>query len=155
VDGNQWQETDLMAGLESTLNVIGNELQAKAEIVKDYGQLPLVYCNPAQINQVFLNLLMNAVQSIEHHGRITLASGVEAERVWFSVEDTGVGIAPEHLHRIFEPFFTTRPVGQGTGLGLSITYDIVKQHRGEITVTSEPGKGTRFCMWLPTRNKVD
>ena len=155
LDSDQWQETDLMAGLESTLNVVRNELKYKAEIVKDYGQLPLVYCNPAQINQVFLNLLMNAVQSIEAHGRITLASGVEAQRVWVSVEDTGAGIAPAHLHRIFEPFFTTKPVGQGTGLGLSITYDIVQQHGGEITVTSEPGRGTRFCVWLPKRNKVD
>ena len=155
VDSNQWQETDLIEGLESTLDVVGNELQTKAEIVKAYGRLPLVYCNPAQINQVFLNLLMNAVQSMENQGRITLASGVEAGRVWISVEDTGAGIAPEHLHRIFEPFFTTRPVGQGTGLGLSITYDIVKQHGGEITVTSEPGKGSRFCVWLPERHKVD
>jgi two-component system NtrC family sensor kinase len=154
VDSLQWQETDLMAGLESTLNVVRNELNNKAEIVKNYAQLPLVYCNPAQINQVFLNLLMNAVQSIENQGRITLSSGVEADRVWISIEDTGAGIAPEHLHRIFEPFFTTKPVGKGTGLGLSITYDIVKQHGGEITVTSEPGIGTRFCVWLPKRNEV-
>ena len=155
VDSNQCQETDLMAGLESTLNVIKNELKYKAEIVKAYGKLPLVYCNAAQINQVFLNLLMNAVQSIDTQGRITLASGVEADKVWISVEDTGAGIAPEHLSRLFEPFFTTKPVGKGTGLGLSISYDIVKQHGGEITVTSEPGKGSRFCVWLPARNKAD
>ena len=155
VDSNQCQETDLMAGLESTLNVIKNELKYKAEIVKAYGKLPLVYCNAAQINQVFLNLLMNAVQSIDTQGRITLASGVEADKVWISVEDTGAGIAPEHLSRLFEPFFTTKPVGKGTGLGLSISYDIVKQHGGEITVTSEPGKGSRFCIWLPARNKAD
>lgn len=151
VDSNQWQEVDLIAGLESALSLLGSELELRAEIVKAYVPIPAIHCNPAQINQVFLNLLVNAGQAIETHGRITVACGFEGDRVWVSVGDTGRGIAPDQLHRIFEPFYTTRPVGSGTGLGLSIAYDIVKKHSGEIKVTSALGNGTRFWVWLPLR----
>ncbi len=149
VDSADWQESDLTAGLESTLNVVRNELRDKVEVVKNYGALPLVRCHLAQINQVFHSLLMNAIEAITERGQISLSSGVEGDWVWISVQDTGRGITAEVQKRIFEPFFTTQPVGQGTGLGLSLAYDIVKQHGGRIDVRSEPGRGTRFEVWLP------
>jgi signal transduction histidine kinase len=149
IDSTEWNEADLNAGLESTLNVVRNELKYKAEVVKNMGELPPVRCHLGQINQVFMNLLVNAAQAIEERGTITLASGADGPWVWVSVEDTGKGMAPEVLKRIFEPFFTTKPVGKGTGLGLSLAYDIVKNHGGRIEVQSEPGRGTRFQVWLP------
>jgi len=145
----QWAWADLMAGLESTLNVVWNQIKYKAELVRDLTPLPQVYCVASQINQVLMNILVNASQSIQEHGRITLRSGVQGEQVWIEVQDTGCGIDPEHLGKIFEPFFTTKPSGQGTGLGLSISADIVRRHQGHIDVDSTPGKGTRFRIWLP------
>jgi len=139
-------------GMDSTLNVVWNELKYKAEVVKEYAGIPEIECIPTQINQVFMNLLMNAVQAIKDHGRITIRSGQESENVWVEVEDTGSGIEPKNLHRIFDPFFTTKPVGKGTGLGLSLSYSIVQKHGGRIEVRSEVGKGTVFRVILPVQN---
>ncbi|NMG28732.1 ATP-binding protein [Aromatoleum evansii] len=140
---------NLEAGLESTLNVVWHELKYKADVVKEYSGLPELECIPSQLNQVFMNLLVNAAHAIETHGRITLRTGFDDEVVWVEVEDTGKGIPPEHLSRIFEPFFTTKDVGKGTGLGLSLSYGIVKRHQGHIEVRSEPGKGAVFRVVLP------
>jgi two-component system NtrC family sensor kinase len=140
---------DLHAGLESTLNVVANEIKYKAEIVRDYGTLPRIECRPSQINQVFMNLLVNAAQAIPQKGRITLKSGCSGDQVWVSVSDTGSGIPPEIMARIFDPFFTTKPVGKGTGLGLSVSYGIIEKHGGRIEVASQPGAGTTFTIWLP------
>jgi hemerythrin-like metal-binding protein len=149
VDEVAWQHTDLNAGLESTLNVVWNEIKYKATVEKHYGDLPLVPCVSSQINQVFMNLLVNAAQAIEGQGKITLSTGV-AEGAWVEIRDTGKGMTEEVQKRIFEPFFTTKPVGKGTGLGLSISWDIVvKKHGGKISVSSEPGKGTCFRIELP------
>ena len=148
VDSAQWEDSDVMAGLESTLNVVNHTLGDKVEVLKHYGSLPLVRCNLAQINQVFMNLLLNAAQAIEDHGQITLSCGTDGPWVWISVEDTGQGMSPMVQKRIFEPFFTTKPVGQGTGLGLSLAYDSVQKHGGRIEVSSEPGHGSRFEIWL-------
>jgi two-component system, NtrC family, sensor kinase len=147
--GLEW--VDLHAGLESTLNVVANEIKYKAEVVREYGTLPPVECRPSQINQVFMNLLVNAAQAIAQRGRITLKSGSTEERVWVSVSDTGCGIPPEIQARIFDPFFTTKPVGKGTGLGLSVSYGIIEKHGGKIEVASQPGEGTTFTVWLPLR----
>ena len=149
VDGAEMQLADLEQGLDSTLNVVWNELKYKSEVVKEYGGIPKILCMPAQLNQVFMNLLTNAGQAIESHGRITVRTGQEGQNVWVEVEDTGMGIKPEHLDRIFDPFFTTKPVGKGTGLGLSLSYGIVQKHGGRIEVKSEPGKGTVFRVVLP------
>ncbi|MEW5890634.1 MAG: ATP-binding protein [Pseudomonadota bacterium] len=143
----QW--ADLHKCLDSTLNVVWNELKYKAEVVKEYGQLPEVECVPSQLNQVFMNLLVNAAQAISEFGKITIRTGAEGGWVWVAVTDTGSGIAPENLTRIFDPFFTTKPVGKGTGLGLSVSYNIVQKHGGRIEVESEPGRGTTFRVWLP------
>jgi two-component system NtrC family sensor kinase len=145
----EWQDADLNRGLESTLNVVWNELKYKVTIVRDLGELPLVRCIPAQLNQVFMNLLINAGQAIESAGTISLRSGFEAEHAWVEIEDSGGGMPPEVVKRIFEPFFTTKPVGKGTGLGLPISWEIVQRHAGTISVNSEPGRGTCFRIRLP------
>lgn len=156
VDQAEYQLADLNHALESTLNVVWNELKYKAEIVRELGEIPEVECIPAQINQVFMNLLVNAAQAIDTRGRITVRSGQENGHVWFEVADTGKGMSPEVCKRVFEPFFTTKPVGQGTGLGLSISYDIiVKKHHGRFDVSSTPGEGTTFRLWLPLRGDRD
>lgn len=150
VDQAERQLADLNAALNGTLNVVRNELKYKADVILELGEIPLVDCLPAQINQVFMNLLVNAAQAIQGHGKIFVRSGVEHKHVWFEIEDTGIGIAPEIRQRIFDPFFTTKPVGKGTGLGLSISYDIiVKRHHGKMEVDSDIGHGSRFRIWLP------
>ena len=121
VDSPDWQWADLHAGLESTLNVVWNEIKFKADVVRDYGDLPEVECLPSQLNQVFMNILVNAAQAIPERGTITLRSGRNGEMVWISISDTGAGMAPEMQAKIFDPFFTTKPVGKGTGLGLSVS----------------------------------
>ena len=154
LDASQdWQWADLHQGLDSTLNIVNNEIKYRAEVVREYGQLPEVECLPSQLNQVFLNLLVNSAHAMPEGqmGRITLRSGHDepAHQVWLEVADNGSGISPENMHRLFDPFFTTKPVGKGTGLGLSLSYGIVQKHHGQITVSSELGKGTTFRIVLP------
>jgi len=150
VDQAERQLADINECLESTLNIVRNELKYKATVVKEYGEIEPLECYPQQLNQVFMNLLVNAAQAIETSGRITVRTWCEPGYVCVAVADNGRGIAPEDLDRIFEPFFTTKEVGQGTGLGLSIVYDIVtKNHHGEISVESAPGEGTVFTIRLP------
>ncbi|KAE8236353.1 ATP-binding protein [Ectopseudomonas guguanensis] len=151
IEEDEFHLSDLHRGLNTTLNLVNNELKYKAEVVKDYGDLPEVECIASQINQVIMNLLVNAAQAIEQFGRITLRTGQEGDWVWLEVEDSGKGIESRLLNRIYEPFFTTKPVGKGTGLGLSLSYNIVQKHHGRIEVDSEPGRGTRFRVWLPVR----
>jgi signal transduction histidine kinase len=144
-----WVYSDLHQGLESTLNIVNHEIKYKAELIKQYGVIPEVECLPSQINQVFLNILINAAHAIEGKGKITISTGTDAAGVWVDISDTGHGIPPENLKKIFNPFFTTKPVGKGTGLGLSLSYSIVQKHNGKIDVISEVGKGSTFRMWLP------
>ncbi len=151
VDQAEWQEADLNAGIESTLNVVWHELKYKVELIRDYGVLPPVWCIAAQINQVVLNLLVNAAQAIDGKGVITVRSGCADDLAWIEIEDNGRGMTAEVRQRIFEPFYTTKPVGKGTGLGLSLAHDIVGKHGGRITVDSEPGRGSRFRVELPRR----
>ncbi|KPQ24681.1 MAG: hypothetical protein HLUCCA13_07760 [Halomonas sp. HL-48] len=154
IDEDTFTYADLQRGIETTLNLVNNEIKYKADVVKAFGSLPLVECVPSQINQVVLNLLTNAVQAIEARGTLYLRTGYQpegqkGEGVWLEVEDTGKGITDEQMPHLFEPFFTTKPVGEGTGLGLSLSYSIVAKHHGHIEVASEPGVGSRFRVWLP------
>jgi PAS domain S-box-containing protein len=148
-----WAFADLHRGLDSTLNIVYNELKYKATVEREYGDLPRIECRLSQLNQVFMNLLVNASQAIVEHGVIRVVTGVEGGEVWVDIIDNGVGIAPKVMARIFDPFFTTKPIGTGTGLGLSLSYRIVQRHRGRIEVDSEPGRGTRFRVWLPIRQQ--
>ncbi len=149
VDESERQWADLEAGLESTLRVVWNELKYKAEVVKEFAGIPHIECFSFQLNQVFMNLLVNASHAIDERGTITIRTGHDDSQLWVEVQDTGKGIKPEHLSRIFEPFFTTKPIGQGTGLGLSLSYGIVQKHDGRIEVTSVLGQGTTFKVILP------
>jgi len=148
----EWQWANLQQGIESTLNVVAREIKYKADVVREYGSIPEIECLPSQINQVVMNLVVNAAHAMgEERGRITIRTGAEGEQVWLEVADTGAGIPPDTLKRIFDPFFTTKPVGQGTGLGLSLSYGIVKKHHGRIDVESVVGHGTTFRITLPVR----
>ncbi|MEB0044997.1 MULTISPECIES: ATP-binding protein [unclassified Pseudomonas] len=153
VDSNQqWQWANLHQGIESTLNIVASELKYTADVVKEYQALPEIECLPSQLNQVIMNLIVNASQAMgPQRGIITLRTGLDGETVWIEVADTGSGIEAQSLQKIFDPFFTTKPVGQGTGLGLSLSYGIVKKHHGNISVRSEVGVGTTFRVELPVR----
>ncbi|KGM57379.1 histidine kinase [Lysobacter arseniciresistens ZS79] len=143
--------SDLERGLESTLNIVWNDLKYKVRVEKHYGELPLVECHASEINQVLMNLLINAGQSIAERGTISLATGCEDDEAWISIADSGCGIAEESLQKIFDPFYTTKPIGRGTGLGLAICYSIVAKHHGRIEVSSRLGVGTTFRVVLPVR----
>lgn len=149
LDETKQKYSDINEGIMSTLNIVRNDVKYKADIQMDLGELPQILCYPMQLNQVFMNLIVNAAQAIEDHGKITIRSRLEDDLVVVTVSDTGIGIKKENLQRIFEPFFTTKDVNKGTGLGLSISYSIVKKHHGQILVESEVGVGTTFTVRLP------
>ncbi len=151
VDDLERQWADLESGLETTLRVAWNEIKYKAEVIREFSGIPEIECFPFQLNQVFMNLLVNAAHAINERGTITIRTGHDDAAVWIEIQDTGQGIKAENLPRIFDPFFTTKPVGKGTGLGLSIAYGIVKKHGGEIEVRSEWGVGTCFKVTLPIK----
>ena len=153
VDNDQtWQFANLQQGIDSTLNIVASELKYKADVVKNYTPLPEIECQASQLNQVVMNLVINAAQAMgPERGTITISNGVQGDNIWLEVADNGCGIPPETVQKIFDPFFTTKPVGEGTGLGLSLSYGIIKKHHGDICVSSEPGKGTTFRVVLPIR----
>lgn len=155
VDAAEWHWADLRECLDSTLNVVWNEVKFKAEVTKLYSDIPEVECIPSQLNQVFMNLIVNAAQAIPERGRIVLRTGHGDGWVWVEIADDGVGIAASNLNRVFEPFFTTKPVGKGTGLGLSVSFNIVKKHGGRLSVKSAEGKGTVFRVTIPIRQSTD
>ena len=139
----------------SALTIGKNVIKHKAEVIREFGQLPKVSCSPSQINQVFLNLLTNAAQAIDGFGKIAVKTLADSQWVHVVVRDNGKGIPPENLKRIYDPFFTTKPIGEGTGLGLSIVFGIVKDHGGHLQVKSEVGKGTAFCVSLPIKRTLN
>ncbi len=155
VDAHQeWSWANLNHGIDSTLNIVNNEIKYRADVVKEYGALPDVYCLPSELNQVFMNLLVNAAHAITaERGLITIRTGGDpvTRTVWIEVADNGCGIPKENLTRIFDPFFTTKPVGKGTGLGLSLSYGIVRKHHGQLEVRSESGVGTTFRVTVPVQ----
>lgn len=154
IDETLPQATDLLAGLEATINVASHEIKGKATLQRELQPLPPVRCVGGQINLVLMNLLVNAAQSIKETGTITLRSGVDGDKVWLEVDDTGCGMSEEVKRRIFVPFYTTKPVGTGTGLGMSLSYDIINAHGGHFDIHSTLGKGTRMRLWLPIAGPV-
>ncbi|EGF32563.1 Signal transduction histidine kinase [Oxalobacteraceae bacterium IMCC9480] len=151
----EWQLTDLHPGIRSTLNIVNNEVRYKADVILIFGTVPEVECLPSQINQVVMNLIINAVQAMgAARGTITIRTGSTPETAWIEVADDGCGISADNSARIFDPFFTTKPVGTGTGLGLSMSYGIVSKHHGRIDVDSTVGVGTTFRITLPLRQPL-
>jgi len=140
---------DINQNIDSTVNVVWNELKYKADVTKDYGDLPQVQCYPQLLNQVFMNLLINAAQSIEKRGEINIKTRADNGYVKIKISDTGSGIPKENINRICNPFFTTKDVGKGTGLGLNVAYKIIKKHHGKIDAKSVVGKGTTFTIRIP------
>ena len=148
-DKHEAEEININEAIDKTLNVAWNEIKYKAEVVKEYGDLPYITCLAGQIDQAILNILVNAAQAMKEKGTITIRTYVKDENVCVEISDTGVGIPPDIQKKMFDPFFTTKPVGEGTGLGLNITYNIIRQHNGDIAVHSKPGEGTTFTISLP------
>jgi two-component system NtrC family sensor kinase len=150
LDEAEVKKVDIHEGLESTVRLLSQYYgSGRLTLERAYGGLPPVDCYAGQLNQVWMNLLVNAAQASNPHGAVSVETRLEGGRVVVKVSDNGRGIAPEHLDKIFDPFFTTKPVGEGTGLGLSISYGIVERHGGSIGVESVPGAGTTFTVTIP------
>ncbi len=153
LDESDLKLTDLHKNIDSTLVILRNKYINKIEIIKDYGKIPMVECYPGKINQVFLNILVNAIQAIDEEGKIFIKTRQikkdGQKYIAISIKDTGMGMSDEIKKKIFEPFYTTKEAGEGTGLGLSISVSIIENHHGSIEVESEVGKGTTFSIYLP------
>lgn len=148
--GEEFVPADLHRGLDATLTILNNKISPNAKIIKDYGNIPLVACQFDRINQVFMNVLNNAIDAIGKTGTIKIKTWADRKSVFIAIQDDGPGMSQETIERIFEPFFTTKEVGKGTGLGLSISYGIIQQHGGKISAESELGKGAQFTIQIPT-----
>lgn len=148
LDRSQLEWSDLHEGIEATLAVVGHEIR-EVEIERRYGALPLIYCHPDQLNQVWMNLIRNALHAMPDGGTLTITTSAQDEAVRFRFTDTGRGMSEEELEHIFDPGFTTKSNRVGMGLGLLITRQVVEHHRGQILVDSEPGAGTTFTVMLP------
>jgi signal transduction histidine kinase len=158
VDEDDIKLANINEGLDSTIIIVNNQLNNKIEIEKYYANLPLIDCYPGKLNQVFLNLISNAIYAVkekfgdEHGGKITIKTELVGENITISITDNGTGMSEATKNKLFEPFFTTKPVGDGTGLGLSIVYNTIKKHKGVISATSELGVGTSFTISIPQRH---
>jgi len=151
LDEAELQKANLHEGIDSTLTLVHHKLKNKISVIKNYGEIPQVYCYPNQLNQVFINLFVNAAQAIEDKGTIKIKTFADNGYVHIKISDSGKGIPPENIDKIFDPGFTTKGRGVGTGLGLSICYNIIQKHNGKIKVESEVGKGTEFIITLPIK----
>jgi signal transduction histidine kinase len=154
-----FEEYNLNNGIKATLTIAKNEIKYDADIKTEFSELPVIFCNSGRINQVFLNILVNAAQAIKSQerdgkGTITIRTYSTDDEVVCEITDDGPGIPSDKISKVFDPFFTTKPVGKGTGLGLSVSYDIiVNKHKGDLLIDSQVGKGTRFTVKLPINRK--
>jgi len=159
LDEDDLKKADINEGLESTLVITNNQLNNIIKISKSYANLPLIECYPGKLNQVFLNIISNAIYAIkkkfndQEGGLLTITTTFDAENIFISIADNGIGMDENTKKRLFEPFFTTKDVGEGTGLGMSITYNTINKHNGQIIVNSEVGAGTDFILKLPLIQK--
>jgi signal transduction histidine kinase len=155
VDENDLKKANINEGLDSTMVLVNNLLNNRIELIKDYGDIPPIECYPGKLNQVFLNIITNAIQAInQRHGEassgvLKIHTGRNENSIFVKVEDNGTGMDENTKKKVFEPFFTTKEVGEGTGLGMSIAYNIIKKHNGQIHINSTPGAGTEFILDLP------
>jgi len=152
LDEGEKKLADINEGIDSTLLMLRNQLKNRIEVIKNYGSLPQFLCYPGKLNQVFMNIINNASQSIEGDGLIEISTWFKNKSIFISIKDNGIGMPKKVIDHIFEPFYTTKDVGKGTGLGLSISYGIVQEHKGDIQVKSSPGKGTEFIITLPVED---
>jgi two-component system, NtrC family, sensor kinase len=157
LDEAEIKKVDIHSGIDSTLKLLSRYFSGgRVSLRRDYGDLPPVNCYAGQLNQVWMNLLVNAAQAIQNHGEVCISTKLEENSVKIAIFDSGCGIPADQLSRIFEPFFTTKAVGEGTGLGLSISYGIIERHGGTINVESQVGTGTTFTVRMPIReNEFD
>jgi signal transduction histidine kinase len=149
LDEAELKKVDIHEGIEDTLVLVQHDLKDNIKVVKKYGEIPAITCYPRQLNQVFLNVLLNSIQAIEREGTITITTDQKNNSIYISFADDGVGILKENINKVFDPGFTTKGVGVGTGMGLSICYRIVKNHGGAIKLESESGKGSNIEIILP------
>lgn len=155
LDEDDLKRTDINEGLESTMVIANNLLNNRIKVIKEYGELPMVECYAGKLNQVFLNIISNAIHAIQKQfgdkegGEIKISTETDLENVIIKIIDNGSGMSEQTMKKIFEPFFTTKEVGEGTGLGMSIAYNTIKKHNGQILVRSEIGKGTEFALKIP------
>ncbi|MFA9454067.1 MAG: ATP-binding protein [Candidatus Aminicenantaceae bacterium] len=152
LDEGEYQSFDLNGGIEDTLTLVLANPEVRVEVEKDLGPLPELYCRPRELNQVFINILNNALEATESRGRITIKTREDDDRIRVHITDNGPGIPPERLARVFEPGFTTKGRGVGTGLGLAISYRIIEDHGGTISIESQPGEGTTVFLALPIKS---
>ena len=151
LDEAEYQLVDLHEGLESTLTLLEHQLKDRIRVEKEYGELPRIYCYPGELNQVFMNVIVNAVQAIEGRGTVRLQSELDQDHVVVRIADDGRGISKERLETIFDPAFTSRDARVGMGLGLAMSYNIVRKHHGRIDLKSTPDEGTEVTTRLPVR----
>ncbi len=152
LDEAKEKEVDIHEGIESTLALLAGEFKSRITVVKNFSELPKILCYPSQLNQVFMNILSNAIQAIRDRGEIIITTRVASnDTIEISIRDTGVGMSEEVTQKLFDPFFTTKEVNEGTGLGMSIAYGVIAKHGGSIAVHSKPGVGTEFIIQLPVR----
>jgi two-component system NtrC family sensor kinase len=152
LDEAELKPVDLHEGLDTTLELLQYRIGSRIRVVKEYGKLPEVFCRPDALNQVFMNLLLNAVQAIDREGEISVATRVAGKKVIVEIADSGAGIAEEDLPRIFDLGFTTKGGAGGAGIGLALTRRIVEEHDGTIAVRSAPGQGSTFTVRLPLKS---
>jgi signal transduction histidine kinase len=156
LDEAEFKMIDLHEGIDSTIRLLSRYYgESRIVLERDYGDLPLVSCYAGQLNQVWMNLLVNAAQAVSGEGHVRIRTRLEGDAVLVAISDTGCGITPEHQNKIFDPFFTTKPVGEGTGLGLSIIYGIIERHGGSIKVESKPGDGATFTVSIPVNARLN
>jgi len=155
LDEDDLKKADINEGLDSTLVIVNHLLNNTIQVEKNYAGIPLVECFPGKLNQVFLNIMSNAIHAInkrwgeEANGKLTLGTWSDEDHVYVSIKDNGTGMDDDTKKKIFEPFFTTKEVGEGTGLGMSIAYNTIRKHHGAIQINSALGEGTEFVLSLP------
>lgn len=154
IDDNKIHDVDINQCIKTTLKFVWNELKYKCTVHENYTELPIIKGFPGQLNQVFMNLLVNASHAIPEKGEIFISTFIKNQDIVITIKDTGSGIDPKHMSKLFDPFFTTKPVGKGTGLGLSISYGIIEKHKGKIEVESTLTKGTTFKITLPIDSTI-
>ncbi|WP_427160350.1 sensor histidine kinase [Aliinostoc sp. HNIBRCY26] len=160
LDEADMKEVDIHEGIDNTLLILNHRFKSDIEVMKNYGKLPLLECYPAQLNQVFMNIINNAVDAVldcpeQINKQIVISTNnLKNSHIQVEIQDNGSGIPPENIKKLFDPFFTTKPVGKGTGLGLSICYQIIEKHQGKIEVFSTPKQGSKFVIFLPLHTKT-